>query len=162
MSSYVSQLREIYCDDTGTGSLHTLQGGSIRFLVSKTPWSKRIFQWRLMWPVSNTKLMLFPAFNTVHISQLYLDFTGTFVKGMLVEDLCPFGVTIYRNKGNITWNQKLQWAIQILQGLMHVHAEGLVMGKVNYIQLGLRYASKRCDAIASFNFSYRIAMASYR
>ena len=44
----------------------------------------------------------------------------------------------YEDKSNITWTQKLQWAIQILRSLMHVHAEGLVMGEVNYAQFRLR------------------------
>jgi hypothetical protein len=79
--------------------------------------------------------------HSLHVTSLFgltTDSTGAYVKGMLVEDLRPFGVAIYEDKGNITWIQKLQWAIQILQGLMHVHAEGLVMGEVNYAQFGLR------------------------
>ncbi|KAH6714480.1 kinase-like domain-containing protein, partial [Leptodontidium sp. MPI-SDFR-AT-0119] len=65
------------------------------------------------------------------------DQSGTYVKGMLVEDLCPLGVFISNHKGHLTWQRKLKWARQILSTLAAIHKMGIVMGEVNYAQFGL-------------------------
>jgi hypothetical protein len=65
------------------------------------------------------------------------DGSGTFVKGMLVEDLRPLGVVI-RDEGNSTpWSLKMRWATQILSAIADIHKMGIVMGEVNYAQFGL-------------------------
>jgi hypothetical protein len=65
------------------------------------------------------------------------DTSGTFVKGILVEDLRPLGTIISNESGCLSWELKLKWARQIISALADIHKMGIVMGEVNYAQFGL-------------------------
>jgi serine/threonine protein kinase len=65
------------------------------------------------------------------------DGSGTFVKGMLVEDLRPLGAVIRNEGSSMPLRLKMRWAKQILAALGDIHKMGIVMGEVIYAQFGL-------------------------